>query len=181
MQRINKFPNPRFMITGTLPAWNTGTMRHSDLNGIPQLAAEHVSTGQDIYMWPVKLDAGDYHFQVVVRHDKPCNGCVLWVSADGASADAGLYIDGIKDARDAVTQSCDFTMTSARPWLMTGFFTCATGEVGQQDAFYWNPLLEAKSTYDAAVNAGGGVYPRTSPARPCQRSTSLQYGFEVVA
>jgi hypothetical protein len=179
MQRINKFPNPRFSLTGTSPAWNASTMLHDELNGIPRLAVK-ASTNGKIYMWPVKLDPGDYHFQVVTWHETPCGGCILWASADGNKASNVVYSDGTKDARNAVTQSADFTMTSENPWLMISFCTCETGTVGQAYAYYAQPLLELKSTYDAAVNAGG-VFPCTSTARPCQRSTSLQPGFEVVA
>ena len=176
MQRINKFPNPRFSLNGTRPAWNTDTMRHSDLNGIPRLSAEHVTTGADIYMWPIRLDAGDYHFQVVTQHATPCNGCVIWESADGQKVDSLIYDDGVKDARNAVLQSCDFTVKSADPWVMIGFTTGESGAVGQCDAVYWNPLLELSSTF-----ADRGGCRDTSTARPCRTSANLQHGFEVVA
>ena len=159
MQRINKFPNPRFSLDGTRPAWNASSMQHSDLNGIPRLATMHATTGKAIYMWPIRLDAGDYHFQVVTQHATPCGGCIIWASADGQKADSLIYSDGVKDARNDVLQSCDFTVKSADPWVMIGFTTGVSGTVGQQDAFYGQPLLDLSPTYNTVANSGGGGIP----------------------
>ena len=162
-ERSNLFPNPRFSLTGTPPKWTSSSMRHSDLNGVPRLVMEHVSTGADICMWPVKLDPGAYHFQVVTWHEKPCRGCIIWGSSNPDNGTIVLLDDGVKDTRNAVTQSCDFTVTADMPWILIGFTTGQTGTVGQQDAVYWHPLLEAKSTYDMVANSGGGgVVPCTS-------------------
>lgn len=159
-ERRNLFPNPRFSLNGTLPAWNAASMGHSDLNGTPRLVALYQSSSSILLMWRVKLDPGAYHFQVVTWHEKPCAGCRAWTSADGNNGVTSVLDDGVKDARPAVLQSCDFTVTADNPWVMIGFSTPEPGD--SSNSMYWHPLLEAKSTYDAAVNAGGGVFPCTS-------------------
>lgn len=45
MQRINKFPNPRFRMEGTRPVWNPDAAQHGTDNGAEQLCMTHTSTG----------------------------------------------------------------------------------------------------------------------------------------
>lgn len=181
MQRINKFPNPRFRMEGTRPVWNPNAAQHGTYGGLEQLHMTHTSTGKDLSLWPVKLDPGAYHFQVTMWNATPCRGCVAALGTDWQTVKTFVLDTGVQDSRISVVLGCDFTATADTPWLLMMFSTGESGTVGVCDATYWEPTLELKSTFDDVVNNGGGVFPCISPARPCQKSTSLQHGFEVVA
>ena len=136
----------------------------------------HTSTGKDLSMWSVKLDPGDYHFQVKMWNATPCQGCVAALGTGYQTATTYVLDTGVQDSRQGVVLGCDFTATADTPWFLMMFSTGESGTVGVCDAKYWEPLLELSSTF-----ADRGGCRNTSTARPCRHSANLHPGFEVVA
>lgn len=158
VERRNKFPNPRFSMSGTRPVWQSDQAQHITYNGDDQLAVVRPNANDParIVMWPIKLEPGQkYHFQCIVWHHTPCKGVVLYAGTEDKPWDSKIFDDGVKDMRNAVLMSADFAMPEDKPILCVGFYQTETGDAGSSDVHYWNPLLELSSTYDAAVNAGG--------------------------
>lgn len=147
VERRNKFPNPRFSMSGTRPLWWTDKAQHITYNGDDQLAVVRLNTDDSVPspMWPIKLEPGQkYHFQCNVWHNIPSRGVVLSMGPDNHTYNTTVLDDGIKDTRNGGLLSADFTATEANPWLLVLFYAAETVDADSSGVHYWQPLLDSR-------------------------------------